>query len=52
MKILKVEDKICQKNESTPEVPTTPELDLENREKKKRKKRRFQRKNIGSEADR
>lgn len=46
---VKVEDKICQKNESTPEVPTTPELDLENREKKKRKKRRFQRKNIDAD---
>lgn len=43
------EVKTEQKNESTPDVPTTPEMDLENREKKKRKKRRFQRKNIDAE---
>lgn len=36
--------------DSTPDVPTTPEMDLENREKKKRKKRRTQRKTIAEQS--
>ena len=49
--------KMCKKHsrsetlaESTPDVPSTPEIDLKNREKKMRKKRRMTRKtNFGLE---
>jgi len=40
----------CNAKDSTPDVPTTPEMDLENREKKKRKKRRTQRKTIAEQS--